>query len=286
MIAGVTTYPRRFASLVKIEHTVFALPFAYVGAFLAVDGVPSGHDLLWITVAMVGARSLAMGLNRLIDAGIDARNPRTAGREIPSGLLRPWQVVLFCLASLAVFLVAVWQLDTIVRWLWPIPVIGFVIYPYLKRWTWISHLWLGAVDGLAPMGAWVAITGKLPWQSWALGAAVAAWVAGFDCFYSLLDQEVDRREGLNSVTTRFGVEGAFWGARILHVATVVLLVVTGLGLPVGVLYWIGVVFVATLLLYEHSLVRPGDLRRLDAAFFTVNGVISVGFFLFVLGDSL
>jgi 4-hydroxybenzoate polyprenyltransferase len=286
VIAGVTTYPRRFASLVKIEHTVFALPFAYVGAFLAVDGVPSGHDLLWITVAMVGARSLAMGLNRLIDAGIDARNPRTAGREIPSGLLRPWQVVLFCLASLAVFLVAVWQLDPIVRWLWPIPVIGFVIYPYLKRWTWISHLWLGAVDGLAPMGAWVAITGKLPWQSWALGAAVAAWVAGFDCFYSLLDQEVDRREGLNSVTTRFGVEGAFWGARILHVATVVLLVVTGLGLPVGVLYWIGVVFVATLLLYEHSLVRPGDLRRLDAAFFTVNGVISVGFFLFVLGDSL
>jgi 4-hydroxybenzoate polyprenyltransferase len=286
VIAGVTTYPRRFASLVKIEHTVFALPFAYVGAFLAVDGVPSGHDLLWITVAMVGARSLAMGLNRLIDAGIDARNPRTAGREIPSGLLRPWQVVLFCLASLAVFLVAVWQLDPIVRWLWPIPVIGFVIYPYLKRWTWISHLWLGAVDGLAPMGAWVAITGKLPWQSWALGAAVAAWVAGFDCFYSLLDQEVDRREGLNSVTTRFGVEGAFWGARILHVATVVLLVVTGLGLPVGVLYWIGAVFVATLLLYEHSLVRPGDLRRLDAAFFTVNGVISVGFFLFVLGDSL
>ena len=279
-------YPARFARLVKFEHTVFALPFAYVGAFLAVDGVPSGHDLVWITVAMVGARSLAMGLNRLIDAGIDARNPRTAGREIPSGLLRPWQVVLFCLASLAVFLVAVWQLDPIVRWLWPIPVIGFVIYPYLKRWTWISHLWLGAVDGLAPMGAWVAITGKLPWQSWALGAAVAAWVAGFDCFYSLLDQEVDRREGLNSVTTRFGVEGAFWGARILHVATVVLLVVTGLGLPVGVLYWIGVVFVATLLLYEHSLVRPGDLRRLDAAFFTVNGVISVGFFLFVLGDSL
>jgi 4-hydroxybenzoate polyprenyltransferase len=286
VIAGAATYPRRFASLVKIEHTVFALPFAYVGAFLAVDGVPSGHDLLWITVAMVGARSLAMGLNRLIDAGIDARNPRTAGREIPSGLLRPWQVVLFCLASLALFLVAVWQLDPIVRWLWPIPVIGFVIYPYLKRWTWISHLWLGAVDGLAPVGAWVAITGKLPWQSWVLGAAVAAWVAGFDCFYSLLDQEVDRREGLNSVTTRFGVEGAFWGARILHVATVVLLVVTGLGLPVGVLYWIGVVFVATLLLYEHSLVRPGDLRRLDAAFFTVNGVISVGFFLFVLGDSL
>jgi 4-hydroxybenzoate polyprenyltransferase len=165
-------------------------------------------------------------------------------------------------------------------------VIGFVIYPYLKRWTWMSHLWLGAVDGLAPVGAWVAITGKLPWQSWVLGAAVAAWVAGFDCFYSLLDADVDRREGLNSITTRFGVKGAFLGARILHVATVVLLVVTGLGLPVGVPYWIGVGFVAALLLYEHSLVRPGDLRRLDAAFFTVNGVISVGFFLFVLWDSV
>jgi 4-hydroxybenzoate polyprenyltransferase len=279
-------YPRRFASLVKIEHTVFALPFAYVGAFLAVDGVPTAHDLVWITLAMVGARSLAMGLNRLIDAGIDARNPRTAGRELPAGLLRPWHVALFCLASLALFLIAVWQLDPIVRWLWPIPVIGFVIYPYLKRWTWISHLWLGAVDGLAPVGAWVAITGKLPWQSWVLGAAVGAWVAGFDFFYSLLDAEVDRREGLNSVTTRFGVEGAFWGARLLHLATVVLLVITGLGLPVGVLYWIGVGVVAALLAYEHSLVRPGDLRRLDAAFFTVNGVISVTFFLFVLGDSL
>jgi 4-hydroxybenzoate polyprenyltransferase len=286
MIEAASTYPRRFASLVKIEHTVFALPFAYVGAFLAVDGVPTAHDLVWITLAMVGARSLAMGLNRLIDAGIDARNPRTAGRELPSGLLRPWHVVAFCLGSLALFLVAVYQLDPIVRWLWPIPVAGFVVYPYLKRWTWLSHLWLGAVDGLAPIGAWVAITGKLPWQAWVLGAAVAVWVAGFDFFYSLLDVEVDRREGLNSITTRFGVEGAFWGARLLHLATVALLVAAGLGLTVGALYWVGVGVVAALLLYEHSLVRPVDLRRLDAAFFTVNGVISVAFFLFVLGDAL
>jgi 4-hydroxybenzoate polyprenyltransferase len=284
--AGAVTYPRRFASLVKIEHTVFALPFAYVGAFLAVDAVPSAHDLLWITVAMVGARSLAMGLNRLIDTGIDARNPRTARRELPSGLLQPWHVVVFCLAALALFLAAVFQLDPIVRWLWPIPVIGFVVYPYLKRFTWVSHLWLGAVDGLAPVGAWVAITGKLPWQSWVLGAAVAAWVAGFDCFYALLDLDVDRREGLHSVASDFGVRGAFWGARLLHAATVVLLVVAGLGLPVDVFYWIGVGIVGALLLYEHSLVRPDDLRRLDAAFFTVNGVISVAFCAFVLLDVL
>src|SRR5262249_47934223 len=225
-------------------------------------------------------------LKRLSEGEIDARNRGTAKRELPSGLLRRGQVVAFSAVSLAVFLVAVFQLDPVVRWLWPIPVIGFVVYPYLKRWTWVSHLWLGAVDGLAPVGAWVAITGKLPWQSWVLGAAVAAWVAGFDCFYSLLDQDVDRREGLNSITTQFGVEGAFRGRRILHIAPGVLLVITGLGLPVGALYWVGVGVVAALLAYEHSLVRPGDLRRLDAAFFTVNGVISVTFFLFVLGDSL
>jgi 4-hydroxybenzoate polyprenyltransferase len=286
MSEGVLVYPRRFASLVKLEHTLFALPFAYVGAFLAVDGVPSAHDLVWITVAMVGARSLAMGLNRLIDASIDARNPRTAARELPSGLLRPSHVALFCLASLAAFLVAVFQLDPVVRWLWPIPVAGFVVYPYLKRVTWLCHFWLGAVLGLAPVGAWVAITGELPWQSWMLGAAVAAWVAGFDLFYSLFDVEVDQEQGLRSVATRFGVRGVFWGARTLHVATVGFLVAAGLGLPVGVLYWLGVVVVAGLLAYEHTLVRPGDLRRLNAAFFTMNGVLSVAFFGFVLADAL
>jgi 4-hydroxybenzoate polyprenyltransferase len=279
-------YPRRFASLVKIEHTIFALPFAYVGAFLAVDGVPSAHDLLWVTVAMVGARSLAMGLNRLIDAGIDARNPRTATRELPAGRLSAWQVVAFCLASLAFFLLAVYQLDPLVRWLWPIPVAGFVIYPYLKRFTWLSHLWLGAVDGLAPVGAWVAITGELPLEAWLLGGAVGCWVAGFDCFYALLDVGVDRREGLHSVATRFGERGVLWGARILHVLTVALLAAAGLGLDVGVPYWLGVVAVAVLLAYEHSLVRPGDLGRLNTAFFTMNGVISVAFFAFVLVESL
>jgi 4-hydroxybenzoate polyprenyltransferase len=283
---GVLTLPRRFASLVKLEHTLFALPFAYVGALLAVDGVPSGHDLLWITVAMAGARSLAMGLNRLVDVGIDARNPRTAGRELPSGRLSRPQVVTFCAASLAVFLVAVFQLDPLVRWLWPIPVAGFVVYPYLKRRTWLTHLWLGAVDGLAPIGAWVAITGGLPWEAWTLGAAVACWIAGFDIFYSLLDLDVDRQEGLHSWATRFGVRGAFAGARALHVATVALLAVAGLGLHVGALYWLGVGAVAALLAYEHTLIRPGDLRRLDLAFFTMNGIISVAFCVFVLGEVL
>src|ERR671937_1717320 len=275
---------RLYYRLVKFEHTLFALPFAYVGAFLAVDGVPTAHDLLWITLAMVGARSLAMALNRVIDVHVDARNPRTAARELPSGQLSVAQVVAFCLASLALFLVAVWQLDPIVRWLWPIPVAGFVVYPYLKRFTWLCHLWLGAVDGLAPVGAWVAITGRLPWQAWMLGLAVALWVGGFDLFYALFDEEVDRREGLHSVVTRFGVRGAFLGARLAHAATVACLVAAGLGLSVGALYWLGVAAVGLLLVYEHSLVRPDDLRRLDAAFFTVNGVISVVFFAFVLAE--
>jgi 4-hydroxybenzoate polyprenyltransferase len=275
-----------FARLVKFEHTIFALPFAYVGAMLAVHGIPSAHDLLWITVAMVGARSLAMALNRLIDAGIDAANPRTAGRELPSGALTIAAVVGFCAASLFVFLIAVWQLAPIVRWLWPIPVAAFVIYPYLKRFTWTCHLWLGAVDGLAPMGAWIAIRGDLPWQAWALGGAVAAWVAGFDLFYSLLDVKVDREQGLHSWAVRFGEDAVFAGARVLHLATIGLLFVAGLGLSVGAWYWLGLIVVAALLAYEHSLIGPGDLARLDAAFFTTNGIISVTFFVFVFFDAI
>jgi len=282
----VAALPTRYARLVKIEHTVFALPFAYVGAFLAVGKSPSAHDLVWITLAMVGARSLAMALNRLVDAGIDARNPRTAGRELPSGQLSTAQVVVFCGASLALFLVAVFQLAPKTHSLWPIPVVMFVVYPYLKRFTWLCHLWLGVADGLAPVGAWVAITNHLPWQAWALGAAVALWVAGFDFFYALFDIDVDRSEGLHSIATRFGVRGAFAAARLAHVATVVCLIRVGLGLDVGVLYWIGVAVVGALLVYEHALVRPGNLRRLDAAFFTMNGVISVVFAAFVIVDAV
>jgi 4-hydroxybenzoate polyprenyltransferase len=286
MTAALLRYPRLFVSLVKFEHTIFALPFAYIGAFLAVDGVPGASDLLWVTVAMVGARSLAMALNRLVDARIDARNPRTAGRELPRGALAAWQVVAFALVSLALFLVAVYQLAPIVRWLWPIPVAAFVVYPYLKRATWLSHAWLGAVDALAPVGAWAAVTNELPWEAWALGGAVAAWVAGFDLLYALFDVEVDRAQGLHSVPARFGAGVAFAGARACHAATVGLLVLAGVGLPVGAAYWLGTAAVAALLAYEHSLVSPSDTRRLDTAFFGMNGLISVTFFAFVLADVL
>jgi 4-hydroxybenzoate polyprenyltransferase len=286
MTAVTLPLPRRLASLVRIEHTVFALPFAYVGALLAVDGWPGLADMVWVTVAMAGARTLAMSLNRLVDAELDARNPRTVSRELPSGALSRTQVLAFSAVSLAVFLVAVSQLDPIVRWLWPIPAVMFVIYPYLKRVTWLCHVWLGMCLGLAPVGAWLAVSGTAPWEAWAIGAAVALWVAGFDLFYSLFDLEHDRAEGLHSWATRFGERGVFAGARVLHVGTVVLLAAAGVGLDVSVFYWLGVAATAALLAYEHSIVRPGDLRRLDAAFFTLNGVISVVFFAFVALDVL
>lgn len=286
MTETVLRTPRLLARLVKLEHTVFALPFAYVGAFLAWGDVPRGRDLLWITVAMVGARTLAMALNRLIDAGVDARNPRTAGRELPAGLLSGPQVLVLSAAALALFLVAVWRLDPLVRWLWPVPVALFVVYPYLKRLTWLCHVWLGACLGLAPVGAWVAVTGELPWQAWALGGAVGLWVAGFDLFYSLFDFEHDRAEGLRSWAVRFGERGVFAGARLFHVGTLGLLATVGAGLDVGAWYWLGLAAVAGLLAYEHALIRPGNLWRLDAVFFTVNGVISVVFFAFVLADAV
>ena len=286
MTATALRLPRLFARLVKVEHTVFALPFAYVGAFLGAAGFPGWPDLVWVTLAMVGARSLAMALNRLIDAELDARNPRTALRELPAGTLTRRHVWALCGVALALYLAAVFSLDPVVRWLWPIPVVMFVVYPYLKRVTSLCHLWLGACLGLAPVGAWLGVSGAAPWEAWAIGAAVALWVAGFDLFYSLYDLEVDRREGLRSWATRFGERGVFRGARAMHAAAVALLAAAGAGLAAGAAYWLGIAVVACLLAYEHAIVRPGDLRRLDAAFFTVNGVISVVFFAFVAVDVL
>jgi 4-hydroxybenzoate polyprenyltransferase len=195
-------------------------------------------------------------------------------------------VSLLSAVSLAAYLVAVFELDPLVRWLWPIPVGLFVVYPYLKRVTWLCHLWLGASIGLAPVGAWVAVTGSLPWEAWTIGVAVCLWVAGFDLFYSLFDRDHDVAQGLHSWATEFGVGGVFAGARAMHATSVVLLAVAGAGLGMGAWYWVGVGVVAALLAYEHAIVRPSDLRRLDAAFFTVNGVLSIAFAVFVGLDTL
>ena len=255
-MSTIATYPRRFASLVKIEHTVFALPFAYVGAFLAVDAVPSAHDLVWITVAMVGARSLAMALNRLVDAEIDSRNPRTAGRELPAGRLTRRAGRRSSASSRSPCSSSPsGSSRRSCRWLWPIPVIGFVVYPYLKRVTWLPTCGSGPSTGSRRWVPGSRSPGDLPWQAWALGGAVAAWVAGFDLFYSLFDVEVDRARGPPLVGDALRrARRVRRGAR-LHVATVGLLVVAGLGPPVGVCYWIGVAVVAALLLVR-ALARP------------------------------
>jgi 4-hydroxybenzoate polyprenyltransferase len=279
-----TVTARRFVSLVKFEHTVFALPFAFVGAVLSVGKVPSAATLGWVTLAMVGARSLAMALNRLIDAEIDARNPRTAAREIPSGLLSRAQVIGFCAISLAVFLLAAWQLDPVVHWLWPIPVAAFVLYPYTKRFTWLCHLALGLSTGLAPLGAWLAVSGDADPAPFMLWVAVALWIGGFDVIYATTDVEFDRRERLYSLPVRFGIGPALMVTRICHLAAVCLLIAVGVTLGLGPLYYLGLAVVAALLGYENSIVHPDDLSRVNVAFFTLNGVISVAFLAGVLAD--
>jgi len=285
-LSATAVYARRFVSLVKLEHTVFALPYAYTGAILALGEVPSASQILWITVAMVGARSLAMALNRLIDAAIDARNPRTARREIPAGLLSRSNVIAFAIASLIVFLVAVWQLAPITRWLWPIPVAGFVIYPYLKRFTWLCHPFLGAVDGLAPVGGWVAVTNHVDPTSFLLGGAVALWIGGFDIIYATMDLDIDRAQGLHSIPRRFGIATALRITRVFHLLSVILLVWLGIALGLGPLYYLGVAVVAALLAYENSIVSADDLSRVDMAFLTMNGVIALVFLAGVLADAV
>jgi 4-hydroxybenzoate polyprenyltransferase len=269
---------RRFVNLVRLEHTVFALPYAYVGAILAVGGWPGLAVLVWITVVMFGARSFAMAVNRLADAAIDARNPRTAGRELPAGRLSRAQVIAFAAVSLAVFVAGLSQLPSITHWLAPIVIGAFVVYPYLKRVTPLCHLWLGVVDGLAPVGGWVAVTGHFDIAAWLLGAAVACWIAGFDIIYATMDIEVDRAQGLHSLPADYGIARALHVSRALHALSVVALAGVGWSLALGPVYVIGVVAVAGLLAYEQQLVSPNDLSRVDMAFLSVNGVIALLYF--------
>jgi 4-hydroxybenzoate polyprenyltransferase len=278
---GLALVPALFG-LVRFAHTVFALPFALAGAFLADMEVPSLSVLGWILLAMAGARSLAMALNRLIDAEIDARNPRTAARELPSGRLTPTQVVWFCLVSLAALLVAVSQLPRITWFLWPIPVALFVLYPYAKRVTWACHLLLGITIGIAPVGGWLAVTGEFALAPILLWAAVASWIAGFDVIYALLDLEHDRENGVHSIPVRFGPAGALAITRVLHVATVVLLAAAGAVLDVGAIYFVGVAVCAAVLLYEHVAVTRGGEDRIKMAFGVANGVLAVVYFAFVV----
>ncbi|MEK6537096.1 MAG: UbiA-like polyprenyltransferase [Actinomycetota bacterium] len=277
--------PALFAKFVKIEHSVFALPFAYAGAFLALQQIPSFTKMFWITVVMVAARSLAMGLNRVIDHEIDARNPRTAGREIPAGALSLSQGIAFCGVSLAVLAVGLYQLPRLTWYLSPIVVVAFVIYPYTKRFTSLCHLFLGATIGLAPVGAWVAITCSLAWKPFLLMGIVTFWIAGFDIIYACRDLDFDRREGIHSLPVSLGVRRALWVTRVFHLLAVALMVVVGMVFSkLGGIYFLGVAVVATLLAYENAIVSTRDLSRVNTAFMTMNGVISIVYIAFLTTD--
>ncbi len=272
------TRAKTFADLVKYEHTIFALPFAYVGAFLGAHGWPGGWNLWWITVAMFGGRTAAMSLNRLIDRDIDARNPRTAGRHLPRGLLAPAQVLALAVASFGLLGLAAWRLNPLAMAFLPAVVLVLTIYSYTKRFTWACHFFLGLSYFFVPFGGWIAVTGSIAPAAVVLGVAAGLWVAGFDIIYAAQDLDFDRREGVHSIPASFGLAVGLRTARAVHVVSVVLLYWTYLALGLGWVYLAGLVAVAALMYYEHSLVSPRDLSRLNAAFFNVNGYISVVYF--------
>ncbi|MBT0664854.1 putative 4-hydroxybenzoate polyprenyltransferase [Geobacter pelophilus] len=264
-----------FLEMIKFSHTIFALPFALTGALLAGRGIPSSIQLFWIIMAMVGARTAAMGLNRLIDAEIDARNPRTAGRAIPAGLLGKGTVVLFVIVSVMLLFYAAAMLNPLCLQLAPVALFFLVLYSYCKRFTSLAHVVLGLCLGAAPVGAWVAIKGTIELPAVLLGLAVLFWVAGFDILYALQDLEFDRSAGLHSIPVTLGVKGSLYLARFLSLAMIALLAWLHVVLQLGGFFLLGMVLSALLLAYEHWLLRKGDLEKLDMAFFTMNGYISI-----------
>ncbi len=278
---------RGFLRLVMIEHSVFALPFAYMAALTAMRGV-SGSVYWWrlllVTLAMVGLRTFAMAANRIIDREIDARNPRTAGRELVTGAVSVRSAWTGALVAVVVFLGAAALLNPLCLALAPVAVVPMVVYPYGKRFTDYPHVILGLAQAMGPVGAWLAVTGRWSWDAALLGLAVGVWIGGFDLIFACQDVAADRAHGVRSVPARFGVAGALYGARAAHVLTTGLLVWYALATGAGAWFWVGLAVVAGAFLYEHSLVRPGDLSRLNRAFFTVNGFIGIVLFLCALLD--
>jgi 4-hydroxybenzoate polyprenyltransferase len=272
--------------MIKWEHSVFALPFALAGAMLAAGGLPSAAKLGWIVVAMVSARSAAMAFNRVADATIDASNPRTRTRALPAGLLSRQFVYSFVLVSCAVFVLAAAQLNRLTLYLSPLALAIVLLYSFTKRFTRWSHLVLGFALGIAPAAAWIAIRASLDPRILLLTAAVTFWVAGFDVLYACQDYDFDCHSGLHSLPRFLGIRNALWIARIFHLIMLALLVALIYAFHLGILAAVGALFVALLLGYEHSLVHADDLSKLNAAFFTMNGVISVVFFIFVAADLL
>ena len=272
---------------IRFEHTLFALPFAYLGMILAERGFPTLSQFLWITVAMVGARSMAMSVNRLADYRIDQRNPRTAHWPLPSGEISFQAVILFAVFSFVVFLIAVYQLAPLCRLLWPVIILPMIIYPFTKRFTYLSHFLLGLCLGLAPLGAYVAITGRIPeLPIIVLGLAVLFWTAGFDIIYSCQDYDFDTREGLRSIPIVLGIEKGLQMTKILHLTTVFLLFLVGLLMRLNLFYFLGIILTSLFLWYENRIVKPSDLSKVNLSFFTMNGLVSIAILLFTMTDIL
>ena len=271
-----------FLESIKFGHSVFALPFAILAAFLSASGTPLWSGLLWVLVAMVGMRTFGMAANRLIDAGIDARNPRTATRAIPVGTISRRAMIGYMTVAGLIFGGATSQLDPITWTLSPIPLAVMIGYPYLKRFTWLAHFGMGAVYLIVPPAVSLGLTGTLPFGFVVIGIGSMAWVAGFDVLYATADFKVDREQGLHSIPARFGIPNALIISRLLHASTVILLAIAGVVLEASTLYSIGVLAAGVLLAYEQSLVSSSDLSKLNMAFFTMNGVIAVVFGTFVV----
>lgn len=275
---------RIILEMIKFEHTVFALPFALLSALLAARGIPEGRTVGWILMAMVGARSAAMAFNRIVDLHYDALNPRTANRALPQGILTVEQAGVFTAISAAVFVFAAWQLNPLCFALSPVALLWILAYSYTKRFTALSHLWLGLSLGIAPVGAWLAVRGAFDLVPILLSLAVMLWVAGFDIIYSLQDSQFDRRVGLRSLPQALGEARALWVSRMMHVGMLVLLVWVGQLVHLSWGYYAGVVLAASFIVYEQSLVKPNDLSKVNMAFFTLNGWVSILLFLFTLLD--
>ncbi len=269
---------------IKFPHSLFALPFALMSMLLAAGGWPTPRTILWIVLACVFARSAAMGFNRWADADLDARNPRTRGRALPGGLLSRRFMLVFVVANGALFFVAAAMLNSLCLWL-AAPCLAFLLgYSYTKRWTAASHLWLGAALGLAPAGAWIAIRGEVALVPVVISAAVMFWVGGFDILYACQDLDVDRREGLHSIPARLGVRGALWASAAFHAAAWAGFAAAGWLAGLGAWYGAGLAAAAALLAWQHWIVRPSDLSRINAAFFNANGLLSIVMFLTVVAE--
>jgi 4-hydroxybenzoate polyprenyltransferase len=272
--------------MIKFEHTIFALPFAFTGALLAARGIPTLRTILWITVAMFGARSAAMGFNRWADRNFDAANPRTSTRALPQGLVSPGQVILFTVASSALLVLAAYMLNPLTFYLSPVALAIVFFYSYTKRITYLSHLFLGLAITGAPLGAWIAVAGRLDAPALVLGLAVLFWLMGFDTLYALQDMEFDDKVGLHSIPQRFGIRRSLWISRAAHAVTMASLFWLGSLRSLGWFYHIGVVISLVLIVYEHALVRESDLSKLNFAFFNMNGYISMTILFFTLLDML